>query len=63
MAKKWRFCGFGHNFLQDYGINSIPFVYFWTGAILLIYSIFDHIKVHLDIVFVWPLYEIWLLWP
>ena len=36
MAKKWRFCGFGHNFLQDYHINLIPFVYFWNLAILLI---------------------------
>ena len=26
MAKKWHFCGFDHNFLQDYRINSIPFV-------------------------------------
>jgi hypothetical protein len=63
MVKNWRFCGFGHNFLQDYRINSIPFAYFWTGAILLIYSMFDHIKGHLDIVFLWPLYQIWLLWP
>jgi hypothetical protein len=34
--KKWHFCGFGHNFLQDYRINLIPFVYFWNLAILLI---------------------------
>jgi hypothetical protein len=58
MAQKWGFCSFGHNFLQDYRINSIPFLYFWTGAILWIYSIFGHIKGHLDIVFVWPLYQI-----
>ena len=63
MAKKWCFYGFDHNFLQDNRITSIPFTYFWIGAILFIYSIFDHIKGHLDIVFLWPLYQIWLLWP
>ena len=36
MTKKWCLWGFGHNFLKDYGINLIPFVYFWNLAILLI---------------------------
>ena len=62
IANKWCFSGFDHNVLQDYHINSIPFAYFWNGAILLVYGIFDHIKGHLDIVFLWPLYQIWLLW-
>jgi hypothetical protein len=57
------FWDFGHNFLEDYGINLIPFVYFWNWAILLLDSTFDHIIGHFDNVFLWPLCKIWLLRP
>ena len=57
MANKLCLWGFGPNFSKDYGINLIPFVYFWNWAIPLIDTYIDRLIGHFNIVIFPP------LWP